>query len=88
MEILGYIIQCFHEDKLLPDTGFKHLYKIHSEAVYSARSYVQDYLTSTQVNLEAPYELHSPAKKQTDNLGHSIVFRNTELQVWIEAITQ
>ena len=88
MEILGYIVQCFHEDKFLPETGFKHLYKAHSEALNYAKGYVQDYLTSAQANMEAPFELHTPSKKQTDEAGYSVVFRNPELQVWIEAIVR
>lgn len=88
MEILGYIVQCFHEDKFLPETGFKHLYKAHSEALNFARSYAQDYLNSAQANLEGPYEFSSPTKKQTDNAGYSLIFRNSEVQVWIEVIIQ
>lgn len=88
MEILGYIIQCFHEDKILPDTGFKHLFKTYSDALDYARGRVQDYLTCAQANLDSPYEFHSPTKKQTDNMGYSIVFRNSEFQIWIEAIVQ
>lgn len=88
MEILGYIVQCFLEDKFLPETGFKHLYKAHSEALNYAKSYVQDYLTTVQENVDGPFEFHSPTKKQTDDAGYSVVFRNTELQVWIEAVVQ
>jgi hypothetical protein len=86
MEILGYIVQYFHEDKFLPETGFKHLCKTHTEAVYSAKARFQDYAALYQYTLESPYELHTPTKKQTDEAGYSIIFRNQELQIWIEAI--
>ena len=86
MEILGYIVQYFHEDKFLPETGYKHLFKAHSEAVLCAKARFQDYTILNANALDGPYELHSPTKKQTDDSGYSIVFRNSELQIWIEAI--
>lgn len=86
MEILGYIIQCFYEEKFLPETGFKHLYKTHSEALQYAQCYAQDYLLAIDTNFEGPYELLKPTKKQTDEAGYSIVFRNGDLQIWIECI--
>ena len=88
MEILGYIVQYFHEDKFLPETGFKQLFKTHSEAVSSAKARLQEYIILNQLAMDGPYELHTPTKKQTDEAGYSVVFRNTEVQIWIEAIIQ
>ena len=88
MEILGYIVQYFHEDKFLPETGFKQLFKTHSEAISYAKARLQDYLLLNQLGMECPHELHTPTKKQTDDAGYSVVFRNPELQIWIEAIVQ
>ena len=88
MKILGYIVQCFYEDKFLPETGFKQLYSVYSEALKYAQGYAHDYLTSAEVNLEGPYELHSPTKKQPDSDGYVMVFRNGEVQIWIETIVQ
>ena len=88
MEIVGYIVQYFHEDELLPETGYKHLYKTHSEAVHFAKARLQDYLSAHQLELYPPYEFHTPTKKETDSNGYSIVFRNAELQIWIEVIIE
>jgi hypothetical protein len=86
MEILGYIVQYFDEDKLMPETGYKHLYKTHSEAVSYAKARMSEYILSIPVHDVGPFEAHTPTKKQTDDDGFSIVFRNTEIQIWIEAI--
>lgn len=86
MEILGYIVQYFNEDSLLPQTGYKHLYKTYSDALSYARTRVQEYVTAYENILVEPYEMHSPTKKQTDDFGYSVVFRNSEIQVWIEVI--
>lgn len=88
MEILGYIVQYFHEDKFMPETGYKHLYKTYSHALDYAKSRVQDYTNNFQTGLHEPFEYHSPTKKQTDDTGFSIIFRNSELQIWIEVIVQ
>lgn len=86
MEILGYIVQYFNEDNLLPETGYKHLYKTYSEALSYGRTRVQEYIAAYENILAEPYEMHSPTKKQTDDAGYSIVFRNSEIQVWIEVV--
>lgn len=86
MEILGYIVQYFNEDSLLPETGYKHLHKTHSEALAYARSRIQEYINTYPHILLDPHELHTPPKKQTDEFGYSIVFRNSEIQVWIEVV--
>lgn len=88
MEIVGYIVQVFNEDNYLPETGFKHLYTVFQHALDFAKIRVQDYTNMYQDALDAPYEYHSPTKKQTDENGYSIVFRNTTLQVWIEVISK
>ncbi len=86
MEILGYIVQYFNEDKFIPDTGYKHLYKNYSDALSYARTRVQEYLVTYETNLPEHFEFLAPTKKQTDQFGYSIVFRNSEIQVWIEVI--
>ncbi len=86
MEILGYIVQYFHEDRFMPDTGFKHLYKSYSDALSYAKSQMTGYLNSFPNGLQGPYEAHTPTKKQTDADGYAIVFRDADIQIWIEAI--
>ena len=86
MEILGYIVQYFHEDRFLPDTGFKYLYKSFQPAVDHAKTRASDYVQQYPNGLPGPFEFHSPTKKQTDGDGYAVVFRNSELQIWIEVI--
>ena len=88
MNILGYIVQVFFEDKFLPDTGYKHLYKHYSQALDAAKQRVQDYTASFQDGLTGPFELLTPTKKQVDGDGYAVIFRNSELQIWIEVIIQ
>jgi hypothetical protein len=86
MEILGYIVQYFDEDKLMPETGYKHLFKMHSDALSYAKTRMTEYITSMPNQNVGPFEAHTPTKKHTDDDGYSIVFRNAEIQIWIEAI--
>ena len=86
MQILGYIVQYFDEEKIMPETGYKYLYKTHSDALSFAKTRMTEYITSIPADAVGPFEAHSPTKKQTDDNGFSIVFRNGEVQIWIEAI--
>ncbi len=86
MEILGYIVQYFDDDKFMPETGFKHLYKTHSDALSYAKTRMTEYITSIPATAVGHFEAHTPTKKQTDDDGFSIIFRNSEIQIWIEAI--
>lgn len=86
MEILGYIVQVFDEDKLLPETGYKHLHKVYQQALDSAKMHTQDYMNQFPNGLVGPFEFHTPTKKQTDENGYSIIFRDAEIQIWIEVI--
>ena len=88
MNILGYVVQFFHEESFLPETGFKHLYKNFSQALEGARGRAQDYCNQFQEGLAGPFELLSPTKKDADSNGHVMVFRNAEVQIWIEVIVQ
>ena len=88
MNILGYIVHFFHEDKLLPETGYKHLHKTFSEALDTARGRLQEYLVSLDGHMQEPYELVTPTKKQADQQGFAIVFRNPEIQIWIDVVVQ
>jgi hypothetical protein len=88
MEILGYIVQYFHEDTFMPETGYKHLFKTYQHALDYAKTRVQDYTNQYQMALNGPYEYHSPTKKQTDEGGFAVVFRNSEVQIWIEVIVK
>jgi hypothetical protein len=88
MNILGYVVQYFNEDSFLPETGFKHLHKHFNQALESAKARVHDYCNQFQEGLVGPFELLSPTKKQADSDGHVIVFRNAEVQIWIEVIVQ
>jgi hypothetical protein len=87
MNILGYVVQYFDEDKFLPETGYKILHKTFSQALNSAKSRMQDYLISVQQNLE-PYEYNTPSKKDADSNGYVVVFRNPQIQIWIEVIVE
>lgn len=87
MNILGYVIQYFDEDKFMPETGYKTLYKNFSQALDAAKCRTQEYLTSYQEN-PGPYEFHTPSKKEADSNGYVVVFRNSQIQIWIEVITQ
>jgi hypothetical protein len=86
MNILGYIVQVFHEDKFLPDTGFKHLYTTYSHALEYADIKVQEYLTENPNTPQIYFEHHKPTKKQLDDNGYEMVFRNPEIQIWIETV--
>ena len=87
MEIVGYIVQTFHEDKPLPDSGFKHLYKTYSHALEYAKSRMQDYLHQYyDVDDNRPYEIHTPSKKSVDQNGYAIVFDDSEIHIWIEVV--
>ena len=88
MNIVGYIVQYFNEEQLMPETGYKHLYKSFNQALESAKARVQEYLVQHDEMLAEPLEIHTPTKKQTDSDGYSIVFRNVEIQIWIEVIVQ
>lgn len=88
MNILGYVVQVFHEDKFLPETGFKHLFKHFSQALDHAKSRAQDYLIHYQEGLQAHFEMNTPSKKDADSNGYVVIFRNPELQIWIEVIIQ
>lgn len=86
MEILGYIVQHFYEEKFLPETGYKHLIKTHSAAMESALARLQDYITAYRTELNGEFEYHSPTKMETDSQGYSLIFRNTDIQIWIEVV--
>lgn len=86
MNILGYIVQVFHEDNFLPETGFKHLYTSYSHALDYANIKLQEYLNVNGNNPQVYFEHHTPTKKQVDENGYVMVFRNSEVQIWIEAI--
>lgn len=86
MNILGYIVQIFNEDRPLPDTGFKHLYKTYSHALQSAKCAVEDYLQQYNLENNRPYALHSPSKKYVDENGYALVFEDIDLHIWIEVI--
>lgn len=86
MNILGYIVQSFHEDKLLPESGFKKLYTVFNQALLNAKYIAQDYLSSVQE--EGPYELTFPTKKETDENGYSLVFQDGEFHLWIEVVVE
>lgn len=88
MNILGYVVQYFNEDSFLPETGFKHLYKNFSQALEGARGRAQDYCNQYQDGLPGHFELLNPTKKDADSNGHVMVFRNAEVQIWIEVIIQ
>lgn len=88
MNILGYVIQYFNEENFLPETGFKYIYKNFNQALEGARTRAQDYCNQYQEGLPGPFELLSPTKKQADSDGHVMVFRNAEVQIWIEVIIQ
>jgi hypothetical protein len=86
MNILGYIVQVFYEDNFMPDTGYKHLFTTYSHALQLAEVKVQEYLTLRQGIPHHYFEMNAPTKKQVDANGFAIVYRNTELQIWIEVI--
>lgn len=86
MEILGYIVQYFHEDKMLPETGYKYLYKTFQHALDYAKVRVEDYSSMFPNGLIGPFEYYTPSKKQVDENGYVVVFRNGEIQIWIEVI--
>ena len=86
MEIVGYIVQYYHEDTFMPETGYKHLHKSFQKALENAKARVLDYTNHYPHVLIEPFESHTPSKKQADNDGYVIIFRNAELQVWIEVI--
>lgn len=86
MEILGYIVQYFHEDKFLPETGYKHLYKTFQHALDYAKVRTQEYADTYQGGIVGPFEYHTPSKKQADDNGYVVVFRNGEVQIWIEVV--
>jgi hypothetical protein len=88
MNILGYVVQYFDEDKFMPETGYKILHKHFSQALDSAKSRLQDYITNYQDGLVGHYELHTPTKKEVDSNGYVVVFRNSQIQIWIEVIIQ
>lgn len=87
MEILGYIVQTFHENKPLPESGFKHLYKTYSHALDYAKSCMQDYMQQYyDVDDDRTYEIHTPSKKFVDNNGYAVVFEDSEVHIWIEVV--
>lgn len=89
MNILGYVVQYFDEDKFMPETGYKILHKNFSQALDAAKGRMQDYLTYYQENLGlGPYEFHTPTKKEADSNGYVVVFQNPQIQIWIEVIIQ
>lgn len=86
MKLLGYIVQSFHEDKFLPETGYKQLYTSYTDALTCADTLLKEYLTANQNNPQPYFEHHTPTKKQVDENGYAIIFRNSELQLWIEVV--
>ena len=87
MNILGYIVQCFHEEKFLPDTGYKHLIRTYTHALRLAREKADEYLLLGPLPAQ-PFELKSPSKKDVDENGYAMIFQNGEYQIWIEAIVE
>lgn len=85
-DIVGYIVQYFDEDAHSPMRGGKILFKVFAQALRYAEETYQSYMQERQEDIEGPFEVFRPTKKDTDLATSSLVFRSRDIWIWIECI--
>ncbi len=88
MAILGYIVQYFNEEDFTVYHGFVKMHRTFSSALEQAKDTYRGYLEQMNEEYDGPYETFTPTKKDCDDRGSVVVFRSSEMIVWIDAVVE
>ena len=86
MAILGYIVQHSNEDDYVVYHGFMKLFRHFSDALEHASDLGRGFLENFNPEIQGPFQMRKPTKKDCDTSGSVVVFESREYIVWIDCV--
>ena len=86
MKQLGYIVQYFDEDSLIPNGPGKRLFTNFEEALEHAKELVRSWYEKNTEAADGPVEFYTVTQTIVDNQHSAMIFRSACVFIWIEII--
>ena len=86
IEFLGYIVQYYDDDSLIPYGPGKRLFTIYSEALDHAKEIRFKWLSENSVEIEKPVHMGDPTEEYVRQYHYGVVLESAAVNLWIETV--
>lgn len=86
IKIIGYILQYFDEESLIPNGPGKRLYTEFEEVLNDAHELIQKWHETNTELSDGPIEYQNITKAMVDAQHSVLMFRSREVFIWIEIV--
>lgn len=86
IKVLGYILQYFDEESLIPNGPGKRLYTDFEEILNDAHELIQRWYELNTPQNDGPVEYQKVTKAMVDAQHSVLMFRSRDVFIWIEIL--